>query len=306
MLAIAVGLFLPLVLFDGVARGRREPVREAVGFAVCHALLIALTSMLTSGASAVSLLLVIHTNAPLFVKGIVAAVGGAIGLAIVFTVYPSIVRALFRARRLDSELRQRFGPIERAFGIRIDGLFLLPGAGHRANALVTGIIPGRRFVFLTQELVENLDRDEICAVVAHELAHIRHRHLLRRLGVMALSIAVVDTTFWAMWHWRPNISPPVAAVALGTLNVLLCAGYMILVMFPMARRHERQADDTAARVVGADVYNRTLRRIHDLNLSGGDVGRVERLFATHPSLAARLQPAATTPSPKQGKQAENI
>lgn len=293
VLALAIGTFLPMTLYESLARGRREPMGEVVRFALCHTLLVALASVMTGGVGAVSLSLVVHAGGSFVVKAGVAGVGAAVGLALVFAVYPSIVRALFRARRLDGELRRRFAPIEQEIGIRVDGLFLLRGAGYRANAMVTGIIPGRRFVFLTQELVEHLDHDEVCAVVAHELAHIRHRHLLRRLGLTALTIGLGNAAIGAMWHWRPTIAPTVAVVALWTLNMLLGVAYMILVTLPMARRHERQADATAARVVGADLYNRALRRIHDLNLSGGDAGRVERLFATHPSLVARLQPAAT-------------
>ena len=49
--------------------------------------------------------------------------------------------------------------------------------GSVFNAVVTGALPGYRYILLSDALVDALDEHEIAAVFGHEMGHIRHRHL---------------------------------------------------------------------------------------------------------------------------------
>ncbi|AEH24694.1 M48 family metalloprotease [Pyrococcus yayanosii] len=53
------------------------------------------------------------------------------------------------------------------------------------NAMVTGVLPGRRYIILTTALLENFEMDEIKAIIAHEIGHIKGRHLLIRMLLTA-------------------------------------------------------------------------------------------------------------------------
>src|SRR5690625_6289922 len=64
----------------------------------------------------------------------------------------------------------------------LDGLFVMDGSKRsaHANAYFTGIGKNKRIVFF-DTLLNRLDEEEVEAVLAHELGHFKHNHVLRRL-----------------------------------------------------------------------------------------------------------------------------
>ena len=56
------------------------------------------------------------------------------------------------------------------------------------NAAVAGLLPSMRYVFVTDALLLYLRDDEMEAVIAHELGHVRRRHLLLRLLLLSLPL----------------------------------------------------------------------------------------------------------------------
>ncbi len=72
------------------------------------------------------------------------------------------------------------------------------------NACVTGILPGFRYVLLTDALIDSLTPHEIAAVFGHEIGHIAHRHLLYfgfffmgSLGVLTV-LGEMVATVWSV------------------------------------------------------------------------------------------------------------
>jgi STE24 endopeptidase len=125
-----------------------------------------------------------------------------------------------------------------------------------ANAMVTGFLPRPRYVLLSDLLLEELTPDEVEAVLCHEIAHLRHRHIPLYLLFMGLSVAVLTQALHLGMRLcpgdidrllsSPNLSPPAAipwTVWLffgGSLG--LVGGYIRLVFGALSRSCERQAD----------------------------------------------------------------
>jgi STE24 endopeptidase len=124
-----------------------------------------------------------------------------------------------------------------------------------SNAYFVGFGRTKRVV-LFDTLVEQMDRESMQAVLAHELAHWKRAHIWKQLGVSALRMAVVfGFLSWvatSQWVYAAFSLPEVtyAGIAVG----LLFAGPLLTLSAPATNRlslkHEREADDFAAETMG--------------------------------------------------------
>ncbi|NUN50679.1 MAG: M48 family metalloprotease [Candidatus Brocadiae bacterium] len=149
------------------------------------------------------------------------------------------------------------------------------GFGH-INAAVVGILPRTRVVLFTDEMLARFSPEELAAVLAHELGHIRHRHL-QVYFLLALSLAFfvtfADDAFATVASEGARAGVSLVAVALAG-----GAGFGFL-----SRRFERQADLFAARTVDATSFVAALEKVAELS---GDVRKV--WFFTHMSIEERV------------------
>ncbi|MBA4027639.1 MAG: hypothetical protein C0475_00580 [Planctomyces sp.] len=188
-----------------------------------------------------------------------AALGAAqlLGLLAGIGLWPLIVRTLWQAKPLaEGPLRQRLDGLVRAPGARVGDVLAWDTAGTTANAAVVGVIPGLRYVFLSDRLLDGLSSDQIAAVTAHEVSHLRRGHLpWTMVAVMALAGAagaLVDVTL--------RLIGPGPADAAGQLQTAASAAALWGVGVPSAavgavlfgwvsRRFEWQADADAVRAM---------------------------------------------------------
>jgi STE24 endopeptidase len=83
-------------------------------------------------------------------------------------------------------------------GFAAKGLFVMDGSKRsaHANAYFTGLGRSKRVVFF-DTLLQRLSPGEVEAVLAHELGHFKHKHVLKRmLGIFALSLAGLALLGW--------------------------------------------------------------------------------------------------------------
>ncbi len=150
---------------------------------------------------------------------------------------------------------------ERA-GFRFTDVLVWDTGGALLNACVTGIVPGFRYVLLTDSLVDTMTPTEVAAVFGHEIGHIAHRHLLffglffaGSLGILALLGR----------RRRPGLAMDSVGTVAGELDairrgqvaqeaaVLILLGlYFWLVFGHLSRRFERQADVFGSKVVSCE------------------------------------------------------
>ena len=170
-----------------------------------------------------------------------------------------------------------------------------------ANAYVTGLGPTKRVV-LFDTLLDRYDRDQVRSVVAHELAHVAHRDVLRGVAYGAI-VAAPATLAAQRLSWA--LSPARSGAA--TLPALALAGAVVsaptgLLANRMSRAIERRADATAIRWAGApDAFISFERAIALQNVADLDPPAwVTRLLATHPPTAERIGAAlALTPASRR-------
>lgn len=228
---------------------------------------------------------------------------GAAGLGAV--VAPVLLEPLFLhfAPLEDEALRADVLALADAAGVTV-GAVLVADASRRtsgANAYVSGLGATRRVV-LFDTLLRDFTPAEVRLVVAHELSHVRHRDVLRTLGLLAATVVPAAAAVAAATR---GLEPGPAALP----ALALAAGAVSALLGPSAARLSRavelRADREALRLAGgAQAFVGFHRRIAVQNVGEPDPPRWTRLTASHPSTVQRIAlaleaagaPGATAPA----------
>ncbi len=187
---------------------------------------------------------------------------GAVVLGMVApTVYVRLVAPRFNrfTPLADGALRARIEGLLEKSGFRAQGLFTMDASRRTAhgNAYFIGFGRAKRIV-LFDTLLARSTPEEVEAVIAHELGHFRHRHVLFGL----LRGAVIAFAVLAAFGWlcrQPWLLPAFGLGAGDDAVRLFVCSLLLSVLGPLlapvgnwiSRRNEFQADDYARRAVGA-------------------------------------------------------
>jgi STE24 endopeptidase len=201
----------------------------------------------------------------------------------------------------DPVLRARVEALMARCGFRAAGLYVMDGSRRsaHANAYFTGFGPAKRVV-LFDTLLARLSPDEIEAVLAHELGHAHHRHVLKRLLLMwlvsGLALALLGWLSQQPWfYFGLGVTPALDGGngALALLLFLIAAPPALFFVAPLlnalSRRDEWQADAYAAQHSSAAALARALLTLHRDNASTLTPDPLfVRFFYTHPPAVERL------------------
>lgn len=142
-----------------------------------------------------------------------------------------------------------------ASGLPMPKIYILPDPAP--NAFATGRDPSRSVVGVTQGLLDTMNREELQAVVAHEMGHIKSRDILTMTVVTVLVGTVSILTDWAVRTWRYGGIRPRRSVrgkgGIHPLALLVLAVFVLLspivsriIAMAVSRNREYQADVSAA------------------------------------------------------------
>jgi STE24 endopeptidase len=161
-----------------------------------------------------------------------------------------------------------------------------------ANAYVTGVGATKRVV-LYDTLLEHFSPDETRLVIAHELAHVRHRDVLRGLAFLA---AVAPVALLAVARLAARLVPGGDAAPAGAVVPALALAASVVAVpvgvvgRRLSRRVEARADTFALEATAApDAWISFERRIALRNLADPDPPVwLRALLGTHPSTVERI------------------
>ena len=237
---------------------------------------------------------------------------------LLMVIYPTFIAPLFNKFQplADESLKARVTALMQRCGFAAKGLFVMDGSRRsaHANAYFTGFGAAKRVVFY-DTLLRQLSPGEVEAVLAHELGHFKHRHILKRVvSLFALSLAGFALLGWLstqVWFYtglgvRPNISLDLAAApapnnALALLLFLLAVPVFTLFIAPLfaqlSRRHEFEADAYAVAQANGSDLAAALLKLYEDNASTLTPDPVYvKFYYSHPPASERL---ARMPSPAQ-------
>jgi len=208
----------------------------------------------------------------------------------------------YKFEPLDNEdLRRRLVVLSERAGTRVRGVYRwkLSEKSKKANAALTGMGATRRII-LADTLLDNYTPEEIEAVLAHELGHHVHRHILKSIFVQA-SITLFG--FWAAdWVLRYAVDhhtfrfdelSDFANLPLLTLVSVVLSFLLMPALNAYSRFNERQADRYAFESISSvEPFISSVNKLAEQNLAERTPSKwVEWFFHSHPAISRRLQAA---------------
>ena len=229
----------------------------------------------------------------------------ALGLVTLVTLfmtmfYSNLIVPLFNKQTPleEGSLRKKIENFADQAGFKLDNIYVMDGSkrSSKANAYFTGLGPKKRIV-LFDTLIEDLEEEEIVAVLAHEVGHYKKRHTTTGLILATVQMAVM------LYLFSIFVGEDSFAVALGgnaasfhlgliAFGVLYSPISMLtgLVTNALSRHNEFQADHFAKEKYDADYLVSSLKKLSKNNLSNLTPHPVYVFFHySHPPLLQRIR-----------------
>jgi STE24 endopeptidase len=222
---------------------------------------------------------------------------------LMLVLYPTVIAPLFNQFKPldDPELQGRVQSLMQRCGFTAKGLFVMDGSKRsaHANAYFTGFGAAKRVVFF-DTLLAQLSPGEIDAVLAHELGHFKHRHILKRIvvlfalsgvGLAALGFAASQAWFYTGLGVMPSLVAPNDALALilFMLFVPLVSYFVSPVASLRSRQDEFEADAYASEHAQASDLASALLKLYKDNASTLTPDPLYvRFYHSHPPASERL------------------
>ena len=222
---------------------------------------------------------------------------------LVLVLYPTVIAPIFNKFKPleDDSLKARVTALMQRCGFAAKGLYVMDGSKRsaHANAYFTGFGAAKRVVFY-DTLLKQLSPAEVDAVLAHELGHFKHKHIIQRIVMLfAMSLAgfaLIGFLSQQLWFYtglgvRPNLGAPNDALALllFMLAVPLFSFFISPLMAQLSRQHEFQADAYAAlQTDGRDLASALLKLYQDNASTLTPDPVFVKFYYSHPPASERL------------------
>jgi STE24 endopeptidase len=213
--------------------------------------------------------------------------------------YSNLIVPLFNKQTPleDGELREAINRFSNKVGFKLDNIFVINGSKRstKANAYFTGLGSKKRIV-LYDTLINDLEIDELVAVLAHEIGHNKKKHVIQGLLIGLLQTGIVLFIFSLLIN-SPNLSQALGVekpnfhIGLVAFGILYSPVSFILGMFMnmLSRKNEYEADEFAAINYKPDALASALKKLSVTNLSNLTPHKSYVFFHySHPTLLQRL------------------
>jgi STE24 endopeptidase len=231
---------------------------------------------------------------------------------LLLVIYPTFIAPLFNKFEplTDETLKERVTQLMARCGFSAKGLFVMDGSKRsaHANAYFTGFGAAKRVVFF-DTLLKQLSPGEVDAVLAHELGHFKHKHIIKRIvSMFAISLvgfALLGFLSQQIWFYLGlGVRPIVDGLGIGG-NFVAANAALALLLFMMAvpvftvflsplfaqlsRKHEFEADAYAvAQTNGADLQTALLKLYEDNASTLTPDPVYVKFYYSHPPASERL------------------
>ena len=193
-------------------------------------------------------------------------------------IYPTWIAPVFNkfTPLSDAALKERIEQLMSKCGFKASGLFVMDGSrrSNHGNAYFTGFGKTKRIVFF-DTLLTRLSPAEIEAVLAHELGHFKHRHVIKHIVIsFAMSLGFLWILGYLMqqdWFYK-GLGVQVTEVpstAMALLLFFLIMPVFTFLLHPISslysRKHEFEADAFAAQNSSANDLVQALVKLYQDN-----------------------------------------
>lgn len=222
---------------------------------------------------------------------------------VMLAVYPTFIAPLFNkfSPLADESLKQRIETLLTKCGFKSQGLFVMDGSARSShgNAYFTGFGSSKRVVFF-DTLLDRLNVDEIEAVLAHELGHFKHHHVIKRIALMFfvsfVGLALLGWLINQQWFYTGLGVDSMSNYMALILFLLVSPVFLFLlrpIMASYSRKNEFEADDYAAKHADAKYLVEALVKLYRDNASTLTPDPLHSAFYdSHPPASIRISKLA--------------
>lgn len=226
---------------------------------------------------------------------------GFIGIFTIFITmfYSSLIVPIFNKQKPleEGELKDAIQAFSKNVGFKLDNIFVIDGSKRstKANAYFSGFGAKKRIV-LYDTLIDDLSKEEIVAVLAHEIGHYKKKHVLTN---MLLSLALTGFTLYlfSLFINNPILSEALSVkipsfhIGLITFGILYSPISEItgILMNFISRKFEYQADDYAKTNFDGSALISSLKKLSKNSLSNLTPHKANVfVHYSHPTLLQRV------------------
>ncbi|MFD0762187.1 M48 family metallopeptidase [Lutibacter aestuarii] len=222
----------------------------------------------------------------------------------VFTVfmnmfYSKLIVPLFNKQKplVEGELKTEIENFAKKIGFKLQNIFVIDGSKRstKANAYFSGFGSQKR-ITLYDTLINDLETNEIVAVLAHEVGHYKQKHIIYNL------IASILLTGFMLYILSLMVSNQVLSQALGVEQASFHIGLIAFsvlyspiseftnfIMNILSRKFEYEADDYAKKHYNANALISSLKKLSKNSLSNLTPHPLYVKFHySHPTLLQRI------------------
>lgn len=218
---------------------------------------------------------------------------------LMLAIYPTFIAPMFNkfSPLGDEPLKRRIETLLTKCGFKSQGLFVMDGStrSSHGNAYFTGFGASKRVVFF-DTLLERLNGDEIEAVLAHELGHFKHKHVVKRIALMFLvsfvGLALLGWLKQQEWFYA-SLGVQQSSDYMALILFLLVSPVFLFLLRPLlagySRKNEFEADAYAAQNSDARYLVKALVKLYRDNASTLTPDPLHSAFYdSHPPASIRI------------------
>lgn len=222
---------------------------------------------------------------------------------LMLAVYPTFIAPLFNkfTPLADEGLKTRIESLLTKCGFKSQGLFVMDGStrSSHGNAYFTGFGNSKRVVFF-DTLLERLNTEEIESVLAHELGHFKHHHVIKRIiMIFVMSLIGLALLGWLInqaWFFQ-GLGVTTQSNHMALLLFILGSPIFLFLIRPLmasySRKCEFEADDYAAKNASATHLAEALVKLYRDNASTLTPDPIHSAFYdSHPPASIRISKLA--------------
>jgi STE24 endopeptidase len=212
-------------------------------------------------------------------------------------IYPTLIAPIFNtfSPLKDEGLAESIEVLLKKAGLKSSGVFTIDASKRdkRLNAYFGGLGKAKRVV-LFDTLVEKLEKNELLAVLGHELGHFKHKDMLKNIamsgGMLLLMFAIFGNLPDALYRALSVASGPHSTIALFLLLSPLISFVLMPLMGALSRHNEYKADEYGSACESKEALKGALTKLADENKSFPLSHPLSVVFYhTHPPLVERLR-----------------
>lgn len=211
--------------------------------------------------------------------------------------YPSIIAPIFNKFNIleDKDLNDSIQQLLSKVGLKTNGIYTMDASkrDNRLNAYFGGLGKAKRVV-LFDTLIKKLNKNELLAVLGHELGHFKHKDILKNIALSAIMMFVM---FFVISHIPDTIYSYISDSKIPALEIPLfillssVIGFGLLpIINALSRHNEYNADEFGSSLISKQDLANALVKLADENKAYPHSSKLTTIFYhSHPPLVARLE-----------------